>query len=184
MADSQPNVAAVEAALADIKDPENGRSLVKLRQVSNIAAAGQDLSLTLALTTWSRPLWQETRALVEEKLRAAFPQLQTIAIRPAIHERPPQPLGEIGLTAKSVIAVGSGKGGVGKSTIAAVPGLRPEARRLPGRPDGRRRLRAQHPASAGPGRPAGDRERQDPADLQGRHAGDVDGLPGARRTRR
>src|SRR4029079_10523364 len=30
-----------------------------------------------------------------------------------------QPLGEIGLTAKSVIAVGSGKGGVGKSTIAA-----------------------------------------------------------------
>ena len=28
-------------------------------------------------------------------------------------------LGEIGLTAKSVIAIGSGKGGVGKSTIAA-----------------------------------------------------------------
>jgi ATP-binding protein involved in chromosome partitioning len=36
-----------------------------------------------------------------------------------IHPRPPQKLGEIGLTAKSVIAVGSGKGGVGKSTIAA-----------------------------------------------------------------
>ena len=33
--------------------------------------------------------------------------------------RPPERIGEIGLTAKSVIAVGSGKGGVGKSTIAA-----------------------------------------------------------------
>jgi ATP-binding protein involved in chromosome partitioning len=30
----------------------------------------------------------------------------------------PQKLGEIGLTAKSVIAVGLGKGGVGKSTLA------------------------------------------------------------------
>jgi ATP-binding protein involved in chromosome partitioning len=35
-----------------------------------------------------------------------------------VHQRPPQKIGEIGLTAKSVIAVGSGKGGVGKSTIA------------------------------------------------------------------
>ena len=34
-------------------------------------------------------------------------------------QRPPLKLGEIGLSAKSVIAVGSGKGGVGKSTIAA-----------------------------------------------------------------
>ncbi len=40
-------------------------------------------------------------------------------IQLAVHSRPPQKLGELGLTAKSVIAVGSGKGGVGKSTIAA-----------------------------------------------------------------
>src|SRR6185295_10544274 len=37
----------------------------------------------------------------------------------AVHERPPAKIGQIGLTAKSVVAVGSGKGGVGKSTIAA-----------------------------------------------------------------
>ncbi len=36
----------------------------------------------------------------------------------AVHHRRPLQIGQIGLTAKSVIAVGSGKGGVGKSTIA------------------------------------------------------------------
>jgi ATP-binding protein involved in chromosome partitioning len=41
----------------------------------------------------------------------------TVTIEP--HDRPPTKLGQIGLEAKSVIAVGSGKGGVGKSTIAA-----------------------------------------------------------------
>ena len=34
------------------------------------------------------------------------------------HQRPAQPKGQVGLTAKAVIAVGSGKGGVGKSTAA------------------------------------------------------------------
>jgi ATP-binding protein involved in chromosome partitioning len=37
----------------------------------------------------------------------------------AIHERKPEKLGEIGLAAKTVVAVGAGKGGVGKSSIAA-----------------------------------------------------------------
>jgi ATP-binding protein involved in chromosome partitioning len=37
----------------------------------------------------------------------------------AVHERPAEKVGEIGLAAKTVIAIGSGKGGVGKSTIAA-----------------------------------------------------------------
>jgi ATP-binding protein involved in chromosome partitioning len=41
----------------------------------------------------------------------------TLSVEP--HDRPPSKIGQIGLEAKSVIAVGSGKGGVGKSTIAA-----------------------------------------------------------------
>ena len=72
-----------------------------------------------------------------------------------MHERPPLPLGEIGLTAKSVIAVGSGKGGVGKSTIAASLAYGLHRAGCEGRPDGRRRLRPQHSAPARPdsGRP-------------------------------
>ena len=54
-----------------------------------------------------------------ELLKQRLPELKEVAVRAAPFDRPPMKLGEIGLTAKSVIAVGSGKGGVGKSTIAA-----------------------------------------------------------------
>lgn len=119
MADGQIDVAAVEAAVADFKDPESGRSILNFEQIKDIQLVDNQLSLTLALTTWSAPLWSETKASLEEKLRVAFPQLTSVSANLAVQQRPPQKMGEIGLTAKSVIAIGSGKGGVGKSTIAA-----------------------------------------------------------------
>ena len=113
------NVAAVQTALSQLKDPETGRGLVKLDQVKDIQLVNGGLTLDLALTTWSAPLWQDVRESVDQALRGAFPQLTGITIRPSIHPRPAAKLGEIGLTTKSVIAVGSGKGGVGKNTVAA-----------------------------------------------------------------
>jgi ATP-binding protein involved in chromosome partitioning len=47
-----------------------------------------------------------------------WPEVQDVAIAHTEIARPVEPIGQIGLTAKSVVAVGSGKGGVGKSTIA------------------------------------------------------------------
>ena len=47
-----------------------------------------------------------------------MPEVAAIDVVIEKHTRPPEKIGEIGLTAKSVIVVGSGKGGVGKSTIA------------------------------------------------------------------
>jgi ATP-binding protein involved in chromosome partitioning len=119
MANGSIDVAAVQALIADVKDPESGRSLARMEQVRDIEIADGTLSLTLALTTWSALVWEDTRQSLEDKIRIAFPQLSSIEIKLVVHDRPPQKLGEIGVTAKSVIAVGSGKGGVGKSTIAA-----------------------------------------------------------------
>ncbi|HZZ30058.1 MAG TPA: Mrp/NBP35 family ATP-binding protein [Pirellulales bacterium] len=110
---------AVMAVLNEFKDPETGRSVVQMEQVREVQLNGETLSLTLGLTTHSAPLWQETKAALEELLRSRFPQLKAVSVKLAVHVRPPQKLGSIGLAAKSVIAVGSGKGGVGKSTIAA-----------------------------------------------------------------
>ncbi len=115
--------AAVMTALADFADPETGRGVVEMEQVRDVRLDGPALSLTLALTTHSAPLWNETRDQMAKLLRASFPQLAKVEIRLAVHDRPAQKLGQIGLTAKSVIAVGSGKGGVGKSTIAAAIAL-------------------------------------------------------------
>jgi ATP-binding protein involved in chromosome partitioning len=110
---------AVEQILNEFTDPEAGRGIVTLEQVRDLKIDGDQLAFTLALTTFSAPLWKQTRADLIEHIRNRLPQLTQVDVDLAEHNRPPQKIGEIGLAAKAVIAVGSGKGGVGKSTIAA-----------------------------------------------------------------
>ena len=171
--------AAVRAALAEFQDPETGRSITQLEQVHRMHLDGQRLSVTLGLTTWSAPLWEQTRTELAEHLRQRFPGLD-VTVELAVHQRKPEKLGEIGLAAKTVVAVGSGKGGVGKSSIAAylAYGLQragcevglmdadvygPSIPHLLGSRERPRNHRRPHPAGRGR-----------------RAAGDVDGLLGAR----
>jgi ATP-binding protein involved in chromosome partitioning len=115
--------AAVDAVLKTFRDPETGRGIVEMDQLKGVELMGDKLTVNLGLTTHSAPLWQETKDELASKLKASIPQLTEVTVNVVEHTRPPQKLGEIGLTAKSVIAVGSGKGGVGKSTIAAALAL-------------------------------------------------------------
>lgn len=119
MADGPLDAAAVKAALKEFKDPESGRSVIDMEQVSDVVVEDGNVSLTLKLTTHSAPLWEDTLADAKQKLQTAFPQAKAINVTRGVLERRPEKIGEIGLTAKSVIAVGSGKGGVGKSTVAS-----------------------------------------------------------------
>lgn len=108
----------VEKILFELPDPETGRSMARMEQIRHIGIDGRGVEVTLGLTTWSSLLWEETRAEVERLLREKLPGTD-VRVRVVEYLRPAEKIGEIGLTAKSVIAVGSGKGGVGKSTIAA-----------------------------------------------------------------
>ena len=119
MADQPLNQAAIEAALADFQDPETGRGVMQMQQVRDLRLDDGKLSLTLELTTHSAVIWNETQAQLQQMLRSRLPGLREVNVKLAVHNRPAEKLGEIGVTSKSVIAVGSGKGGVGKSTIAA-----------------------------------------------------------------
>jgi ATP-binding protein involved in chromosome partitioning len=110
--------AQVETLLADFPDPETGRGLKVMGQLVRVAVNGADVRVTVALTTHSAPLWEETRQAIADRLREQLPGAPSVAVEITPHPRPAEPLGSIGLTAKSVIAVGSGKGGVGKSTVA------------------------------------------------------------------
>jgi ATP-binding protein involved in chromosome partitioning len=107
-------------ALEDFTDPEAGRSVVKLGQVRDVKVDGDRVSFALGLTTFTAPVWRETQEELIAHLRARLPQLAAVDVRVEPHDRPPEIVGQTGLAAKSVVAVGSGKGGVGKSTIAAV----------------------------------------------------------------
>ncbi|MFN5756385.1 MAG: P-loop NTPase [Planctomycetia bacterium] len=113
-----PDQSTVTAILADIADPETGRPLTAMGQVKSVEASPTAIKVTIGLTTHSAILWKQTRGRIEELVRSRFPQVATVTIEVVPHDRPPGKLGQIGLEAKSVIAVGSGKGGVGKSTIA------------------------------------------------------------------
>ncbi len=104
--------------MAEFTDPETGRSITQLEQVHGLRLDGRRLSVTLGLTTWSAPVWEQTRAELAELLRRRFPGLE-VTVELAVHQRKPEKLGEIGLAAKTVVAIGSGKGGVGKSSMAA-----------------------------------------------------------------
>ena len=114
-----PDVSAVKSLLAQVKDPETGRDLVTMEQVHDINASDTQIDVSIGLTTHSATLWSEFIEAIRVRLRDEFPDVAQVNVNRTDHYRPPEKLGQIGLTAKSVIAVGSGKGGVGKSTIAA-----------------------------------------------------------------
>jgi ATP-binding protein involved in chromosome partitioning len=113
------SVRAIEEALQDFPDPETGRSVMRMDQVSGIDLADGRVKLKLGLTTHSAILWDDTIRGLIDHLQARLPQLRGVDVERIEHRRPPVKIGEIGLTVKSVIAVGSGKGGVGKSTVSA-----------------------------------------------------------------
>jgi ATP-binding protein involved in chromosome partitioning len=118
MAEEVIDVAAVQEALADFPDPETGRGIVQTEQIRDIRVDGEKVEVTLALTSWAAPLFEETATALEAQLRSRLAGVKHISVQRGEFERAPEKLGEIGLASKSVIAVGSGKGGVGKSTIA------------------------------------------------------------------
>jgi ATP-binding protein involved in chromosome partitioning len=107
-------------ALKGVKDPDLHRDLVDLGMIKDIRIGEADVTLTVNLTTPACPLKAKIEADVREALTARLgPELtyhvnMTADVRgKGVHEKGDIP------GVKNVIAVGSGKGGVGKSTMAA-----------------------------------------------------------------
>lgn len=108
----------IRTAIGNYPDPETGRSIESMGQIRSIEVQGECVEIELALSSHSMPIKEDFVDAIESRIAAAAPGTKT-NITLSIHDRPPVRLGQIALRAKSVIAVGSGKGGVGKSTVAA-----------------------------------------------------------------
>lgn len=109
---------AIHHAVASYPDPETGRPLSDGDQVCEIKTSEGSAAIEIRLSSYSMPLADEVREAIAARVAAAAPGVRAEVTVTRIERSIPR-LGQAGLRARSVIAVGSGKGGVGKSTVAA-----------------------------------------------------------------
>jgi len=106
------------AALETVIDPELGRSLVAAKMIRDLRVDFGHVSFTLELTTPACPLRETLRAAAEEAVRAV-PGVDEVTVTVTARVRASLAGQELLPEVRNVIAVASGKGGVGKSTVAA-----------------------------------------------------------------
>ena len=107
-------------ALKGVKDPDLHRDLVDLGMIKNIQIGEGTIALTVNLTTPACPMKAKIEADVREALTSRLGSEYTyqVGMTAEVRGKGVAEQGDIP-GVKNVIAVGSGKGGVGKSTMAA-----------------------------------------------------------------
>lgn len=116
---------SIERALAEVKDPELHRPLTELNMIKSIEITGNDVRVAVALTTQGCPLKETIVNSVRERLqrvpgvgevRVELTEMSAGERQHLFGVQLAVPLLEEGSPTR-IIAVASGKGGVGKSTV-------------------------------------------------------------------
>jgi ATP-binding protein involved in chromosome partitioning len=113
------NIEAIRDALRHIMDPDLGRDIVSLGFVKDIQAENGRVAVTIELTTPACPVKDAMKREAEERVRA-LEGVREVEVRMTANV-PQSPMAQGGNLLPGVrhaVAVASGKGGVGKSTVA------------------------------------------------------------------
>jgi len=108
----------VMEVLQSVMDPELGRDIVSLNMIRGIHIDSGEVTVDVMLTTPACPLRNQIQADIEYALLTNL-QFKNVNVnflyKNAVQNQVP---GKVPLSVKNLIAIGSGKGGVGKSTVA------------------------------------------------------------------
>ena len=109
---------AVIDAMRTVQEPELGRDLIALDMVKNVVIDGSALSMTIELTTPACPLKDEIERTTNAALGAIGATKVDITWGAMVRRSQPRQPEQLVPGVKNIIAVASGKGGVGKSTVS------------------------------------------------------------------